>query len=635
MAKGKSVQKSEGKWAKLLLPVSLVVLSLVMIPSLNDPATLPRTMIWTASVLIWLIWKMRQVWKTTDFQTPSFPKWIVGSIGLLLLANLLSLFAAHSLAESIQAISRLGVMLGSIYVVAWELRETGEAGKQNWTLAIWALGAIQSILAAGHFVMNLGGQQISPVGTQMNSNLMGVVMVLALPAAVYLIFEGLPKLRWLFVGSIPMLIGGVYLSASRTALLIIFIYAILTLVFCFTFIRKNEWLKKNRLGFAGLVVLVVIGAGLMMMYGSKRKESRLKFEFLRNNNARIIPQTNSIEVRFALWNRSVQMGKSHPITGIGAGNWKLEIPSYGVKGYDHQENYGMHFFLRPHNDYLWVFAETGILGLLGYLGLLGGLVVLAIRQILRAKSMEEIGFVAVALFGIVAYMVDAFFSFPVERMENTVVFAVLAAFILDFERKQSSRQPIGNAAPKALLGLILVLFGFQFGISAFKLPKDAANLELRTAKIQKNWKAMAAQAKRADSWWTRYDAHSATPFAWYAAVAHVEQARVLGKPGQVAYDQLMEKALQEVNSALEYAPYNLMALTELGSTYAQMNRFPEAIVAYKALLKVFPDNNEAWVNLGVCHYNQKDFEAAKAVLSNVEPSYSSPNLEALRNALSQ
>ncbi len=637
MAKSKSVTREEGKWAKYLLPIALVVLSLVTVPSLADPATLPRTLIWTAGALVWMIWKGAKAWKTGDFQLPRYPKWIIVSIGLLVIGHLVSLFVAHSLAEGILATSRMGVMLGSMYMLSWQLQEDGSEGKQNWIFAIWALGSIQALFAVGHFVMNFGGPASLPAGTQLNSNLMGVVMVLALPAAAYLALQvsakPITKSLKLVAGiTLPMLIGGVYLSASRTSLLIILMYTVLTVALCFSFLRKNEWLRKNRAIFISIVVLAVVGSTLLMMKGSQRKETPLKFEYLLNDEALIIPKTNSIGVRFALWNRSVQMAKRQPFTGVGAGNWKLEIPSYGIKGFDEKVRYGMHFFLRPHNDYLWIFSETGILGLLGYLGLLGGLFVYAARQILRAKTMAEVGIVIVALFGLSAYMVDAFFAFPGERVENTVLLAVFGAMILNADLKSRDKVARG-AGQKGLLLLVLIPFVVQFGLALYKFPKDAANLRLRAAKAQKDWKEVGVQAGLADSWWTRYETHSATPFAWYAAVSNVEQARGLGGPGNPAFDQMMEEALAKTKLALEYSPHSLMALTELGSTYAQMNRFPEAVTAYEALLKTFPDNNEAWINLAICQYNLKDFDAAKAAISKVQAGFESSNLEALQNAL--
>jgi hypothetical protein len=70
--------------------------------------------------------------------------------------------------------------------------------------------------------------------------------------------------------------------------------------------------------------------------------------------------------RLKMWKKTLSMIKDHPLTGVGSGNWKVVIPSYGLantvfaKGYFAPD--------RVHNTYLQITSETGIPGAIFYFG---------------------------------------------------------------------------------------------------------------------------------------------------------------------------------------------------------------------------------------------------------------------------
>ena len=67
------------------------------------------------------------------------------------------------------------------------------------------------------------------------------------------------------------------------------------------------------------------------------------------------------------------MAKANPLLGVGLGQWRLVFPLYGKIQKFRESGEGLVeiFFQRPHNDYVWVLTETGIIGLLSYLAILG------------------------------------------------------------------------------------------------------------------------------------------------------------------------------------------------------------------------------------------------------------------------
>lgn len=617
-------QNDSRKWTQFLLPLGLLICSFVSVPSLNDPATLPRTLIWSICAILFIAIGISKG-KLAQIQLYRFPKLIVGSMLGLIVAFLISIFAAFSFAEALMATLRMGMVLSGIILVAWQFQIGKADALKYWLLSLWIIGFSQSLIA---LIQVVSSESVLPQGTQMNSNLLGTLLAMAIPVAVYFLFYGNKQLRIPVGLSLPIMVLAIYFSASRTALIILFVFVLLGIVASIFAFRKRESWKKYKLLGLGLGLSLVLGFGFLMLKGSNRKESEINWENLWRSEMRIQPKTNSIDARLILANRSIQMFLQHPLTGVGAGNWKLEISNYGIQGFGPKDEYGQKFFVRPHNDFLWVLSETGVLGFLSYLTLIFGLVWWAFRILINTKSSQGQGLILLTIFGIVAYIIDSLFSFPLERLENTVFLSVFVGILSFMDSDESHQSPI-KIPTKTIFGVLILIFGFQTVLTVYKLPKDAAVTRMRLAKSRKNWQKVEEESKKADSYWTRYEAQSTTPFAWYQTAAIVEQARTSQN------GKNMNQALVKANQALEYAPSNLLCMTELASTYALMNRWSDAIEAYNNMLKIYPDNNEGWVNLGICYFNTNRFDEAKKALLHVDQAFKSSNFEALQAALAK
>ena len=72
----------------------------------------------------------------------------------------------------------------------------------------------------------------------------------------------------------------------------------------------------------------------------------------------------STKDRLELWTRTIQLIKEKPLFGHGLSDWKIEMLKYGNKGLVSEDNNT--FYQRPHNDFLWIMSETGIIGILLY-----------------------------------------------------------------------------------------------------------------------------------------------------------------------------------------------------------------------------------------------------------------------------
>ena len=106
----------------------------------------------------------------------------------------------------------------------------------------------------------------------------------------------------------------------------------------------------------GIILIIVVSLVAIVSNDSSLEETLFR------PNAPI----SSIEERLKLWTKTLNMISENPLLGVGIGNWKIIIPSYGTTGLRSEQ--GEVHFQRPHNDFLWILAETGIISLLFYTG---------------------------------------------------------------------------------------------------------------------------------------------------------------------------------------------------------------------------------------------------------------------------
>jgi O-antigen ligase len=158
--------------------------------------------------------------------------------------------------------------------------------------------------------------RIQYVGIFNDPNDLGLLFVTALPMAAYLSAGGgfLRRIFWL--AGAGLLLYGIYLTNSRGALL-----AVLVVVGIYVWHRR---------GMVTAGALSVVGLIVMQMLSSRMSE--------------LDADEESANGRVDAWYEGLQMFRSHPLFGVGAGNFT-------------DYNY-----LTAHNSFVLALAETGIVG---------------------------------------------------------------------------------------------------------------------------------------------------------------------------------------------------------------------------------------------------------------------------------
>ncbi|WP_024304235.1 O-antigen ligase [Pseudogulbenkiania sp. MAI-1] len=225
-------------------------------------------------------------------------------------------------------------------------------------------------------------------------------------ASLFLFDRGLsPRIRWalggaLLVQAIPLMLHG-----SRTPLLAIAAGLALAAVL------GRYW----RLLLAGLLAVVI---GLV---GMTQARPDLLARYASPFQGNTYQQDGSVLERQGIWFVTASLIREHPLLGFGPG-WRKLAPLARSEGYveklaastDSRLVLGRAYFrdkgygrANPHNLYLQVAFETGLLGLLVYLGFLAGTLWCAIR-LWRTQGEDNVSLSLAMIALLVCYLITGF-----------------------------------------------------------------------------------------------------------------------------------------------------------------------------------------------------------------------------------
>ncbi|MCP4439738.1 MAG: O-antigen ligase family protein [Aureispira sp.] len=358
-------------WAWILC---LLGLPLIMVHSLIDAVTLPRMlMILLAEAFIFglfIIQKEQPFHQHSNVFLSSFLG--VSLIGYLLIAGI-SLSQTLSLSDGLVEWFKIFSWLGIILVSSYFLKNP----KHNLALMKASVAAtlVVSLIGLAEFLVILDKLEQDKILYTVNStfehkNLLATGLLLSLPFSFIVHQQSSEKLwKGLALVSVGLVLFLVLVTQSRAAWIglggSLFIGLILVL---FSPSQRSKILKPKWIGITTILVALAIGSTWFFSSSSdvanspiKRVQAIFTYEDTKNEH------TETIKERFMLWQNSVTMIKDHPLLGVGLGQWKIHFPKYNIENLRSEQ--GQVFFQRPHNDYLWIFSEIGILGGLFYISI--------------------------------------------------------------------------------------------------------------------------------------------------------------------------------------------------------------------------------------------------------------------------
>jgi O-antigen ligase len=239
-----------------------------------------------------------------------------------------------------------------ILVMVWVIWETTPTRSRLASLLqAYVLGAY---VAAGSTIHNyaIGEALVKDVGRfaaeGFDANDLGMLLALALPMAWYLASNASNGLqRWLNRGYFVAGTLAILLTSSRGALLTTLV-ALSVVPFTLTQIRPGVKV-------AGLVIMLLAGAAAVRFVPAK------SFHRLSTTTSEISEGT--MTGRLSIWKSGLRAVPKRPLQGYGPAGWYLVAGDIGIK---HRG---------PHNTYLSILVEEGMIGLLLYLAMFAVLLI--------------------------------------------------------------------------------------------------------------------------------------------------------------------------------------------------------------------------------------------------------------------
>jgi tetratricopeptide (TPR) repeat protein len=173
------------------------------------------------------------------------------------------------------------------------------------------------------------------------------------------------------------------------------------------------------------VIVSVFTANQILKTGNSKNQ---RYESV-TNRLQQIQVTNvtdaSETMRLFFWKNAIEITKKHPFFGIGLGNYKIESVPFEKK-YLNDDMLSVH----PHNDFLEIFAETGIANGIVYLLIFFLVLVANLKTIFGDSKKENKTLALVVILILIAYGIDTSLNFPLYRPTMQLGFSFLMALTI-------------------------------------------------------------------------------------------------------------------------------------------------------------------------------------------------------------
>ena len=579
--------------------VFFLVLPLIYSAELIDPVLIPRQILLTAFVLLISMIITHQIYFKKikpDFSFLKLPLSLV--LFLFLITIALSFTQAYVISESLYVLSKtlIGVLF---FIVTTYLLIQKNISLYRIAKSIVAFIILSTLIGIYQLIIS-DGDVISVKSTIANKNLFASLIFLSFPFIfIPLLFSKKRKiLSVLFVVPMLVLLWVLQSKAVLIASLIFFLILIFTKLFIF---------QKNRSERNFIKPILFISIPLIIIAVTVTFQNKQFFTHLFN--------TNTISTRLMLWENSEKIIEENFFGGVGAGNWKIHFPKHGLNKFNAGVQNGMINYQRPHNDYLWVFAEQGALGLVIYLFIFL-LILYYLLRIIKGSPHRKDKFTYLSFLAcIMGYMFISFVDYPLERIEHQIllylIFSITAAkYYHDFIATKTSK---GIVAFKPILPTIaLGVIVFSFVVSLNRYSGEYYTSKLYKARHQGNFGKMIKLANKAINPFYVIDPMS-IPINWYKGVALFSLAKV-------------NKAKTVFETAYGFAPFNIHVLNNLASCYESLGEHNKAEETYLKALSISAQFEEALLNLSAVYFNMKEYEEAfetinKCNIKSTDPKY--------------
>ncbi|MCB2184490.1 MAG: O-antigen ligase family protein [Desulfobulbaceae bacterium] len=525
-----------GLFCFLFLPFSFC-------PDAIDPTLHIRFVLWSILSLVTGLWLFIKKEKQKHQLFASLIHQRIFKVGgAFLLLAALSLFKSFNTGEGIFAWMQFFLAGSFLFISALLFRRYPEI--------LLSLGRWSVVSAIALVLLDLFGQywQDNPQavrqfifeGIMVNKNLFASSLFLLLPFILYCHAVDDSQI-WKRTAAVllPVLCCVILFSLSRAAWLALLFAPLPVFLLLVKSVGKGHKNEKHVKGVVKWIACISGGVFVALIVMLLLSTSPLKSK-------------DTARIRLMLWKSTARMITDNPIFGVGPGQWRLILPEYDgsppindTLPYANIEKTAQ----RPHNDLIWVAAETGIVGGLCYLLFFFLLYSYAAKILAKADGKQK-ALVLSMSYGISGYLIFAMFSYPRERPLHGLLLMLMSATVVSlydrFHAPMSFKADLWQRAIKCSLLVLLAVCSINGGLRLYSEIKLKKAL---TYRAQDKWQQVIAHIDT-----IFLPCYSIDPFgvpvSWYRGMANYNLNKI-------------QSAQRDFNRAVVSHPYHYHSLYNL------------------------------------------------------------------------
>jgi len=273
------------------------------------------------------------------------------------------------------------------------------------------------------WIRNVGRQQV--FGLFGNVNYFAEYLIVPLPIAVSLFFVSRNKFKKFFLSIGILAMGTTLMFTFTRGSYLAFGSALIVMFFLFMISRDINFIKNKKKYFITIIVAVIIITSLFFIPNPLNKPGTVIFKIKSRLSPTILTQGIGIKRRITVWKFTTLMIKDRPFIGAGIGTFKYNSLKYQAKFFGQGENRSLYihgFATKTHNEYLQLWAELGIIGLGIFIWLIINYFSYGLRFLKRSKNIYNQGMVIGFMGVVVAILFDGIFGFPLHLIATVILF---------------------------------------------------------------------------------------------------------------------------------------------------------------------------------------------------------------------
>jgi tetratricopeptide (TPR) repeat protein len=477
---------------------------------------------------------------------------------------------------------------------------------------IYAAGLVTAIIGITQYLFKIDiiPQSAPPAATFANKNMAAQFISLTFPLGIAVLCASKRKATtWIAaLGASIMIIFILYTQTRAAWVAVLFEVGLIISIISW----RSFWVKtrlfwdrdKTMATLAGIFLILLFinitptGFKWQLPSISNRMVSVLDLTRKPSSGKRLASQSRENEphasrsVRLAIWQNTMEMIKAKPVTGVGLGNHKIYYPLFHALAAQDAIFSETHQLANVHNDFLQLFAETGVIGVISAVFVF--LSFFAIIAKLRDTHIDSVFFSAMGIgVSVAGILINSCFSFPFEMPIPPLI--VIIYFSIALCLLKNRRTYVFKAPEKwtALLILILVpLFVYSVQYYYADIKSDRYYLQAKSLEKKGEWEGVTILSNRA--------------FA-----LNPNRTKVLSYAGR-GYIQSgdYQKGIDALQRVIRAYPFHMNTLLNMGVAHGGLKQYDTAMTYYQKVLKIKPNHPKAHINMAGIYMIQKKFSNA-------------------------